>query len=163
MAIQQIHVAYVQPEDRIVMRVRTDPCDECRFWLTRACLNDFLPQVDRWLAGSDDDLPAAGAQRSFERQAAAAGADFSAPFQDGERFPLGQNPVVIQRIQLYPAKGTGHLDLQLVGGPSVTVTLDEAPLARLCRLIGEVAQSAGWKGPVSSGAVAPQLQSGRLH
>ncbi|MFK0380284.1 hypothetical protein [Pandoraea sp. NPDC090278] len=139
MGIKAINVAYVEIEDRVLLRVQTDACEEFRFWLTRACLSVFVQRARSWLSGPGIFFAASDARHVFERQAGAQQTDFAAPYEEAKSFPLGLVPALVREIHIIDAGEMVSLEIRLVEEQSATLTLAQAQIAALCRLIQEVA------------------------
>lgn len=160
MAIRQVNASYVPVEDRILLRVTMSEGDEYRFWLTRACLREFAPQATAWIAAADH-APAAAAVTAFKREAAAAQADFSTPMQQGENFPLGKTPLLVETLRLESAGAKAGLLLSLIDKRVVTLHLDENALAGVQRLLQQAISGADWALPTIPSVLASV--SGKVH
>lgn len=159
MAIRQVNAGYVAAEDRILLRVTLTEGDELRFWLTRASLRAFVGQAAAWLAATDGS-PAA-AMQAFKREAAAAQADFATPLQQGETFPLGKLPILVEDLRLESEGATARLLLRLLDKRAVTLHLDEKALAGIQHLLRQAVAAADWGLVVA--APATLAASARLH
>ena len=142
MPICQLNVSYFDSEDRILLRVAMTEGDELRFWLTRAGLRTFVPQVTAWLSAADGSPGAA--VRAFKLEAAAAQADFSNALLPGETFPLGEAPILVESLRLESEDTSTRLQLHLQDKRVVTLHLDEEALAGLQKLLNDTARAADW-------------------
>ena len=159
MTIRQVNATYVAPEDRILLRVTMTEGDEFRFWLTRASLRDFGPQAAAWISAADG-TPAAAVQ-AFKREAAAAQADFSTPLKQGEKFPLGEAPILVEALRLESEGAKARLQLHLLDKRVVTLHLDETALAGIQRLLQQAIGGADWALPALPNVLASA--SGKVH
>lgn len=150
MKIRQFNAGYNRAEDRILFRVGMDDDSEFRFWLTRACLKDFLGWVDAWLSPADG-TPAA-ALKAFQREAAAAGGDFKTPMQSGQSFPLGEAPALVSSLAVATEARQVRLLLHLTDRRTVTLHLTEVLLVNVHHVLRHAIQNADWG---LAAAVAP--------
>lgn len=120
MQIKQIQLAYAPEEDRILMRLNTDKNRELRCWLTRRMVNSLLPKLDQSMQEhltSDRPLNEQTRQALVDmtREATRINSDYSTPFyesQDKETL-LGNNPLLVARIELTTAKQINKSDIAL--------------------------------------------------
>ncbi|MEM7405800.1 MAG: hypothetical protein AAF458_10945 [Pseudomonadota bacterium] len=128
--LSQIQLTFVPADDRLLLRISTDEKAELRFWLTRRFVRLLLPvlagmSLHAATSATVQSAEARAAIADFQRDHALANADFETQFQDDATiFPLGENPVLLERIQtrsndvgapvlcLHPANGSG-IDLAL--------------------------------------------------
>lgn len=145
MNIQQVNISYIADEDRLLLRLKAGEQDEFRFWLTRACLRNFLPQSNAWLAAADSQPGAEAMQNALKRESAAAAADFSSQFAPGQNFPLGETPLLVIGMQLNANNRDACMRLLLSEQRLITLNLDETAMASVQRLLREIIVSAGWE------------------
>lgn len=152
MTIRQVNITYFNQEDRLMLRLLAGEKDEFRFWLTRACLKEFMPQATNWLAATDAK-PADVALQAFKREQAAASADLNSAYADGENFPLGETPILVLAMHLTQEQGRALLRLELAENRMVVLTLEEHAIAGIQRLLRETAETIGWDLPTAAPSV----------
>ncbi|MDZ7751340.1 MAG: hypothetical protein U5S82_06685 [Gammaproteobacteria bacterium] len=162
--LQQLQVTYAPEEDRILLRVNTTEREEFRFWLTRRLVLRLLAGLTRSLArqpdvGAHPDPEARREVFRFRREQALAKADFKTTYREGaERFPLGEQPVLVTGVRLRrQAEGRWLLVLQPAGGQNTEIVLKEDMVYSLHSLLLKTAEGAGW-----GKAQAPQAPAGEV-
>jgi hypothetical protein len=146
MQIRQLSVSYIIDQDRILMRIRTSTDEAMALWFTRRLCSQLWPLLNRVTtdlfaippnAVSDggvdlDQLSLESRQMlvDMQRQQALQNADFSAPFQAGEKSkqPLGESPLLVTEINISPRPHTasGQMQLQI----QFREVLEDRPQAR---------------------------------
>jgi hypothetical protein len=151
MRLNQIKIEFVPEHDRLMMRLATDSDAEVLLWLTRRCVKRLWPLlIDLAQANPEIALqPNPEARRAllgFKHERAIRTADFSKPYQDVARDrPLGQNPLLISRIQPRRDKQGRHvLGLLPTVGQGVHLTLDDNLLHGLVKLLQNAVARADW-------------------
>ena len=153
MKVQQFNASHVRKEDRVLLRVVMDTGDELRFWLTRACLKEFMGQIEAWLAPSDGSPDAI--LKSFQREAAVNKGDFSTPLKAGENFPLGEAPVLVESMRVETEGSAVRLLLQLVNRHVATFNLNEDVLVSVHYVLRKAMLAADWGLVAAETAAAP--------
>lgn len=151
MRLNQIKIEFVPEQDRLLMRLATDSGAEVLLWLTRRCVKRLWPLL-MGMAQTSPEIalqPNAEARRAllgFQHERALRAADFSKPYQTMARErPLGENPLLVSRIQpRRDQQGRHVLGLLPTVGQGVHLTLDENLLHGLVKLIQSAAARADW-------------------
>ena len=105
MRLHQLKIEFVAEHDRLLMRLATDSGSEVLVWLTRRCVKRLWPLLLSMAQTTPDialqqNPEAKRALLGFQHEKAVRQADFSKPYEDAQRErPLGQNPLLITRIQ----------------------------------------------------------------
>lgn len=72
-------------------------------------------------------------------------ANFGSPYQDGSRFPLGEEPILLARISVTPRPDpTQVLTLLPQSGQGINLDLNEKLVHVLARLLQEAANATEW-------------------
>jgi hypothetical protein len=142
MSIRQFNAGYQPDEDRILLRVTLAGDEEFRFWLTRACLRGFFRQIDAWLR--PDDASASAAIQAFQREAGVARADFRTPLKPGERFPLGETPLLVKSIAIDAADKVVHVTFRLAGNQQANFNINDEILASVHAMLKQAVVAADW-------------------
>lgn len=173
-SLHQLQLAYHPEQDRLLLRATTRDGREFRFWLTRRLLKGLWPALHRALAREVGVQTPADpmAQREvlqFRRQQAVQRADFSTPFEElhGRTHPLGEEPVLVARAALAPARDGRHgLSLLPRAGPGCNLALTDDLLHSLIRLLEDALERADWglATPIlGSASTEPPPSPGRLN
>jgi len=150
--LQQLQVAFVPEQDRLLMRVSTQDAQEFRFWLTRRFVNLLYPALKKELARQTHiaHQPSAEARRellAFEHEKVKQSADFSTPYSDthSRTLPLGEEPMLLTRFRLQnQASSATRL---LVAGPkdqTVNLNLNAELVHSLIVLLDSAVSKADW-------------------
>jgi hypothetical protein len=143
-SLQQINMAYIPEQDRLLLRISTSSDAEFRIWLTRRysalLLQVFVEQIER--EGGYQDL----ASRQDTRERLRGGA-LDQPYNPAPkmRYPLGEQGVLAFRINV-GKDPSGVLNLQLLPeqGQGVTFTLDKATLYMLYNVLEQALSQTEW-------------------
>jgi hypothetical protein len=143
-SLQQINMAYIPEQDRLLLRISTSSDAEYRIWLTRRysalLLQVFLEQIER--EGGYQDL----ASRQDTRERLRGGA-LDQPYNPAPKmhYPLGEQGVLAYRINV-GKDPTGVLNLQLLPeqGQGVTFTLDKSTLYMLYNVLEQALSQTEW-------------------
>lgn len=160
-SLHQIQLSYVPEEDRLLLRVSTREHQELRFWLTRRLVARLWPLLVDQLAaradaGAHADPEARRSLLEFRHEAAVQQADFSAPYRDAPReTPLGAVPLLVTKARLRPGEAGFDLWLMPAEGSGVRLSLTEAMLHSLCRMLEQTAARTEWGLASPLGAPAP--------
>lgn len=162
--LAQFDAGYNPQEDRILIRVTNTDGDEFRLWLTRrmsaSLLADFKINISAYRVQPEpceqgsESVPAAsemGAatlmRADMQQEAAAAEQNFQQEFVPGERFPLGEQGVVIEKIDFQPdGKGPGNhaLSFTSTNGKQLSIGVTPQFLNTIFEVIERVSQQAEW-------------------
>lgn len=146
MQIRQLSVSYILDQDRILMRVRTSTDEEMALWFTRRLCVHLWPLLHRVTTdlfavppnavsdgGVDLDRLSLESRQMLvdaQRQQALQNADFSAPYQAGEKSkrPFGEAPLLVTEINITPRPhvASGQMQLQI----HFREVLEDKPQAR---------------------------------
>ena len=151
MRLHQLKIEFVPEQDRLLMRLATDSGAEVLVWLTRRCVKRLWPLLLSMAQTAPEIAlqPNPEAKRAllgFQHEKAIRQADFSKPYEDAARDrPLGQNPLLVSRIQpRRDQQGRHVLGLLPTVGQGVHITLDESLLHGLVKLIQNAVTRADW-------------------
>ncbi len=156
MRLHQLRFEYNAGQDRLLLRVSTHEGTEVLLWLTRRCVRLLWPilvdmaQSSPRIALQSDPL-ARAAMLEFEHEQALRGADFSRPYEQGERErPFGPEPVLVTRIHHgKDADGNHVLSFSPVSDERVNFALDDMLLHSFCRLLQKAVADTDWDLPLS--------------
>ena len=161
----QFDAGYNSAQDRILLRITNTAGEEYRLWLTRrlcfSMLGDFkvkasacrLPtEEEERVVDSSSAIPGgAGSatvmQADIQQELVASQQDFGQAFRPGERFPLGKQGELVERVDLTPngkGEGTHALSFQSVQGQALTIAVTPELLNSIFEVIERVTQQAGW-------------------
>jgi len=114
-SIAQLDIRYVPTEDRILLSVTSNAGEEIRLWFTRRITQNVLNELKsktsahRITAPESDEgfteevsAEQATAQADFEQQKVAEKSNFKEKFVGGTTFPLGENGIVVNKINFQP-------------------------------------------------------------
>ena len=171
MKIQQLSIAYLETEDRVLVRIATDSDGEIRLWLTFRMTGRLLPGLRQTateleasrtpLATRDDHSKQM--LSDFRRAQSVQEADFSTPFRQGATaFPLGRKPLLVTQVQV-ARRSDGHVRLGFVEsvekeGASprqFSLTLDPGLLHSVIHLLEAAVRKAQWPLAVPAAADPP--------
>ena len=162
--LAQFDASYNPEEDRILIRITNTEADEFRLWLTRrlsaSLLADFKVNISVYRLQSDSaekesesaprasEMGAATLMRAdMQQEAHAAKQDFEQKFIPGERFPLGEQGVVVDKIDFQAdGKGAGNHALNFIGtnGQQLSIGVTPQFLNTFFEVIERVSQQAEW-------------------
>ena len=151
MRLHQLKIEFVAEHDRLLMRLATDSGSEVLVWLTRRCVKRLWPLLLNMAQTTPEivlqqNTEAKRALLGFQHEKAVRQADFSKPYEEARRErPLGQNPLLITRIQpRRDQQGRHVLGLLPTVGPGVHITLDDNLLHGVVKLIQNAVARADW-------------------
>lgn len=148
-----MQMTYDPEQDRLLFRTSTRDGDEFRFWLTRRLVKGLRPLLQETLAREVQVQVPAGDDQArrevlrFRREQATRQADFQTPYQEsGERrHPLGEEPLLVARVELSPLRRGRHtLSLLPRSGPGCNLALDPDLLHSFVRLLEDAIGRARW-------------------
>jgi len=149
--LHQLKIEFVAEHDRLLMRLATDSGAEVLVWLTRRCVKRLWPLLLS-MAQTTPDIAlqqspeAKRALLGFQHEKAVRQSDFSKPYEEAQRDrPLGQNPLLVTRIQpRRDQQGRHVLGLLPTVGQGVHITLDDNLLHGVVKLIQNAVARADW-------------------
>jgi len=163
--LKQIQIRYIPLEDRLLLRINTADGDEFRFWLTRRYVLLLFPAVQKILASDPDiQLQRGEEQRqavlSFQHESALANADFATEYEDQyQSLPLGEEPVLLARLQARHDGGSHVLSLRPETGQGIDLTFNEQMLHGMGKLLADAIGQANWGINVTApGQIVPEIQ-----
>ena len=159
MKIQQLSIAYLETQDRVLVRIATDAEGEIRLWLTFRLTGRLLPglrqtaadiEASRTPMATHDDH-SKQMLADFRRAQSVQEADFSTPFrQDAKAFPLGSSPLLVTQVQV-GRRTDGHVRLGFIEGTEegrtprqFSITLDPGLLHSVIHLLEAAVRKAQW-------------------
>ncbi|MDZ4202562.1 MAG: hypothetical protein U1C96_10515 [Gallionella sp.] len=171
MKINQVNFTYVPLEDRLLFRFNTQDQVEFRMWLTRAkslALRDLLNEsvkLDFQQQAQDLAQPAMQAVMEFKRDAVLAGADYKTVFSNqAASFPLGEHPVLVADVALDSVPGAALLNLKLVSGQTLGLSLNHELGLAIGKLLSDVLNGVDWgAGSVHSVVMADANSAVMMH
>jgi hypothetical protein len=150
--LNQIQCRYVPLEDRVLLRVNSTDHSEFRFWLTRRYVRLLWPVLSQLLQGDPQisqasDEQARQAILAFQHESALSQSTFSTAFKEEQaKFPLGETPVLLARIQTKTTtQGQSILCLHPEQGQGIDLNMNKTLLHALIRLLTDAVQKAGWE------------------
>ena len=149
--LDQIQIAFVAGEDRLLLRVSTQNKEEFRCWLTRRFVKAIRPALAQALAAQPriqtqvDPLAKLELLR-FEHEVARQSSDFATPYKGLNRaLPLGEAPVLLTRGQLRPQDGGGMiLTLAPDLGGGIDLALNPTLLHSFLALLDQTLLGTDW-------------------
>ena len=149
-AINQLQMSYSPAEDRILLRVNTTGGDEFRFWLTRRYAALVIQALAAHRAVDPDvaaqPVPAAKeAVEAFKQETAQARGDFAQSFEGSDQFPLGESPILAQKLKYRVLEGKLVLTIEPAEGAGINVTLDNTLNFNVGKLLVSALEKADWR------------------
>ena len=149
--LHQIQVAFVPLHDRLLLRVSTGDRSKYRFWITRRYLKLLWPVLGK-LATDDPivhqqtDATAKQEVVNFRREQVMQQSDFSQSFDESENeMPLGDEPVLLARIQTKTAAAGGHvLSLHPEQGDGIDLAISGNLIHALMGLLTTAVGQSDW-------------------
>lgn len=149
--LHQMNVRYVALEDRLMLSLRMDDNSEIKLWLTRRFAKGLLVALNQ-LGSEQMDVPKdqpeeiKAALKSFHRDKALMQMDFASSYQQTDaEHPLGDNPLLVSRLQFNKSKdGRATIKMGVVGGNEINLPLNAELLLALAKIVQEGANTAGW-------------------
>ena len=150
----QIQISFNAEQDRLLLRLNTAGRTkaEFRFWLTRryvrvlwkALLNMLQQHQPKEVKESQSPIakPMAIAQ---EHKEVVSQADFQTQYQESHVFPLGEEPILVSKVQLkQDEKGNQILGISPQEGEGVQFGLNNQLMHSICKLIVDATNRAEW-------------------
>jgi len=147
--LEQFSASYDGEQDRLLLRIRSSDDAEFRFWLTRRYLALLWPilmkMAEDFSARKTTDPLTRTTLAELAHGQAVGNADFASQYKEGSLFPLGEQPVLLARINLKPLHGnTQTLTLLPQQGQGINLDLDERLVHVLARLLQQAVTAADW-------------------
>jgi hypothetical protein len=144
--ITQLNATYVPLEDRVLFKFNTADASEFRLWLTRNMVLQIM-SVCSIAAVKVEELahPVAQAQSiaEFKQQAVEQATTFT-EYKPASVCPLGEEPVLVNRLHMRIEGKQYVLVLGLVIGKDLTLRLNEDLLAKMRLLLNTIQEKAQW-------------------
>ena len=154
--ITQLNATYVPLEDRVLFKLNTVDSNEFRLWLTRNMVHEIM-NLCCAAAVKFEELkhPAAQAKSiaEFKQQAVEQATTFS-QYKPAAVCPLGEDPILVNKLQMRIEGGQYVLIFGLVIGKDLTLRLNDDLLAKTRLLLNTIQEKA--RGMLISNA-SPQL------
>ena len=169
MKLQQIKIDFHPEQDRLLLRLASEDRSEILLWLTRRCVRLLWPLLMKTAESAPgialQPMPdARQALLGMQHERALSQADFSRPYQNGERArPLGAEPVLVTRIDsARNAAGKYVLAFLPREGQGINLALDDTLLHGLCKLLQDAVGKADWdmRLEVPTGSLAGDAERG---
>jgi hypothetical protein len=143
-ALQQINLAYVAEEDRLLLKVRTASEAEFRIWFTRRYSGLLLQVLTDQIEREGGYQLLASRRETLDQLKGGAFDHAYAPGPD-LNYPLGEPGVLAYRINVSTGN-TGVMTLQLLPeeGLGITFTLDKSTLYMLYNLLDQGLRQTEW-------------------
>ena len=166
----QFDAGYNPQQDRILLRITNKSAEEYRLWLTRrvcrAFLTDFKTRTSSYritqemgAASSPASNPVHAVLRAdLEQKATAATSDYSSSFKSGESFPLGEQGVIVETINLQPdasGKGIHKLSLHDGDGRGISIAVSVDLFNSIFEIVERVVNQAEWELTTTSNLSPP--------
>jgi hypothetical protein len=159
--LRQMRTSYDPLQDRILLLVNTSDDSEYRLWITRRYVLLLWKVIggiaDRFSAqkGATDPMTRT-ALSELAQEKALQGADFQSNYEAGLQLPLGEEPVLLARIESQ-TKGTDRQLLRLLPdrGQGIDLLLDEKLVHLLASMLRQTATAAEWG--LDLGGFAPTM------
>lgn len=166
--LEQFSASYDAAQDRILLRIRSSDDAEFRFWITRRYLALLWPVLmkiaDAFSARKSVDPLTRSTLSELAHGKAVGNADFATEYHAGSIFPLGEDPLLLARINVGSISAEWRtLTLLPQLGQGVNLKLDEKLLHVLARLLQQTAAAADWGLSLDVGgerAAAEPVQAG---
>jgi hypothetical protein len=154
MHLHQVSISYVPEQDRLLLRVRGHSGEQLSAWLTRRLIMRLWPalqQVGADAAGAELAGRAVATREAAQMMAEATRrevkqtGDFAQPFEPATAFPIGEQPLLVQRVDL-TRHGSGLLGLNFVESAqrAFNVNVDRRTWEALQHLIEQGVAKAQW-------------------
>ncbi len=165
----QFDAGYNRHEDRILLRITNVNGDEFRLWLTRRLCSSLLTDFKVRTSAYRVSMPDAGMEAravvsnhdtvlraQLEQQAVVAQQDFGSKFKPGETFPLGEQGLVVEKVNLQPngkADGVHTLSFHDAKGRGISLGVTVEVFNSIFEVVERVVRQTKWDLPVSTSDV----------
>ncbi|QTA87854.1 hypothetical protein [Desulfonema magnum] len=151
MNIHQFNMQFNPEEDRIIFRLNTVNGEEFRFFLTRRFVKVLWPVLLQLLS---NDLKRREPVKAhvvkevleFEREEVVSKANFKQQYvEQAKTFPLGEDIILLFRIQVKQAPGGDILCLHPSKGKGIEFMVNNTFLHPFCKLLQDAVIKAQWE------------------
>lgn len=159
MNIHQLQITYSNQEDRLILRINSQERDEMRLFLTQRIMILFwdilIQSINHYtqqqtlnnakepavnLAPKVEEI-----QQQIQHQNIIDQSDYKTPFNDGNKFPAGESPILVEKITINNlANNTSTLIFSSGDGQNISLNLNQQLLHNLSNLIIKVIPSTNW-------------------
>lgn len=160
MQVQQLNMQYLPEADRVLFRIKTTNGEVMAFKLTRRFVRLLWPVIQDLIREDYVRRAPDKAQRpdvveamvDFERQSVMSRGDFRQPFaaSHSTKFPLGERPILLSRIQVKKDGKVPVLCLYPTNGAGVELPANQQMLHFFSTLLKQVVQKAEWNLEIES-------------
>lgn len=166
MNIHQLQLTYSTQEDRLILRINSKENEEIRLFLTRRMLVSFWDILTQAVNHSIsqktfDDIknPAINStpevqkmKQQVQHQDIVDKSDYKTPFNEGNKFPIGESPALIEKITINTLENTTTtLIFYSNNGQNINLNLNQQLLHNLSDLIIKVIPSTDWNITLAGG------------
>lgn len=152
--IRQLQLSYSPNQDRLLFRLSAAAgrqLQEYRFSLTRRyvrllwkaliqLLKNNLPEEEK-----QKSEPTQAASMTLKHQEMVSKSNFEAPFEKSHSFPLGEEPILVEKLTIKKAPNGGQLlSMHPMEGAGLDFHLNDQLLHSFCQLITKVTKNAEW-------------------
>lgn len=149
--LRQLNVTYVEPEDRLLLKVSTSDDREYRAWCTRRYTRLLMDRLEDLFENEVDEQQVVPGQARKEVARMKHGsevseASFQQPYQaQPESYPLGETGVLLTSLRCKQLQGDVFaMNLGGSDGVGVTLNLDRNLRHQLYELFRRASDRAGW-------------------
>jgi hypothetical protein len=156
--ISQLNAMYVPEEDRVIFRFNTNDNSEFRMWFTRALVHGLIQECSKVALKSElivNKNINAQAISEFKQDIVQANTQFT-DFNPSSNFPLGENPVLVKRVNLGLEQKLIVLAFDLTIGQTITLRLNDDLFAKFRLLMDTIEKRASWSATDGSTVVASE-------
>lgn len=151
MSINQVNLAYIPAEDRLLLRFNTQDQAEFKLWVTRAVTRLWLRQLEK----SEEALlgrpspnhigldPTESRRLSLASQTQ--NADFSTPYNEqASHYPLGELPSLVIGLGIQASESHVAIQWNLSSRQGLNMKLEKSVYLALVRLLLSALPTANW-------------------
>lgn len=166
MNIHQMQISYSHQEDRLILRINSKENEEMRLFLTRRIVTSFWDILNQTIEHSLQQQPALndmdnasanlGSESAYQKmqqqmqqqihhQDIINENDYATPFNDGNKFPMGETPTLVENITIH-AYEDGNIKLIFASNTdkNIDLNLNQTLLHSLSDLLSKVIPSTEW-------------------
>jgi hypothetical protein len=148
MTIRQFSAHWNPLEDRIFLRFNTHLDEEYRLWLTRTLIGQLFEQAADFIRQSlskKHDARIIALVEDFQKQRVNQHVNAGQAFQEGQKRPLGDNPVLVIALKLSVKNEThARLTMQLASKKKLDIPLNLQTLQSMVYLVERLQKQAQW-------------------
>lgn len=141
--LNQMNIAYVAKEDRLLLRISTLHGDEFRIWLTRRYTGLIFNVLNKRMekSGGSPAVAASEETRKMFRE----GAMEKKYDDENKSYPLGENGILAYKINTGETQdGNLQLELSPEKGQGITINLNNSLMYMFSNLLSQGIDQAGW-------------------